>query len=162
MQVFFQTIFLIRPWKALFVTSSDEIHEWWFRWSLDRYRSVLHIDYPSPIGRVINFPFSLFFSLFLRWACWNNSSHSICYGMIFGLLYLNAQKFGLIDDSSRQHLLSRPRIRFLVVAAALLGLGGYTAFTVTCHSKPKCNEVHSYLAFLPVKCIEIFLVSVNF
>ena len=112
---------------------------------------LAYIDYPSPIGRVINFPFSLFFSLFLRWACRNNSSHSICYGMIFGLLYLNAQKFGLIDDSSRQHLLSRPRIRFLVVAAALLGLGGYTAFTVTCHSKPKCNEVHSYLAFLPVK-----------
>jgi hypothetical protein len=81
-----------------------------------------------------------------------SSSHSICYGMIFGLLYLNAQKFGLIDDSSRQHLLSRPRIRFLVVAAALLGLGGYTAFTVTCHGgKPECNEVHSYLAFLPVK-----------
>jgi hypothetical protein len=82
--------------------------------------------------------------------------------MIFGLLYLNAQKFDLIDDSSRQHQLSRPRTRFLVVAAALLGLGGYTAFTVTCHSKPKCNQVHSYLAFLPVKCIEIFLVSVNF
>lgn len=38
-QVFFQAIFLVRPWKALFVTSNDEIHEWWFRWSLDRYRS---------------------------------------------------------------------------------------------------------------------------
>ncbi|KAK4010994.1 N-acetylneuraminate 9-O-acetyltransferase [Daphnia magna] len=111
-EVFFQAIFLVRPWKALFVTSNDEIHEWWFRWSLDRY--------------------------------------SICYGMIFGLLYLNAQKFGLIDDSARHHLLSRTRIRFLVVVAALLGLGGYTAFTITCHSKPKCNEVHSYLAFLPI------------
>ncbi|EFX82868.1 hypothetical protein DAPPUDRAFT_48914 [Daphnia pulex] len=111
-EVFFETIFLIRPWKALFVTSSDEIHEWWFRWSLDRY--------------------------------------SICYGMIFGFLYLNAQKFGLIDDSTRQHLLSRTKIRFLVVLAALIGLGGYTAFTITCHSKPECNEVHSYLAFLPI------------
>ncbi len=46
-QVFFQDIFLMRPWKALFVTSDDEIHEWWFRWSLDRYRFWLHIDYPS-------------------------------------------------------------------------------------------------------------------
>jgi hypothetical protein len=76
--------------------------------------------------------------------------YSICYGMIFGFLYLNAQKFGLIDDSTRQHLLSRTKIRFLVVLAALIGLGGYTAFTITCHNKPECNEVHSYLAFLPV------------
>jgi hypothetical protein len=50
-QVFFETIFLIRPWKALFVTSSDEIHEWWFRWSLDRYRSAcIYRLPPSPIG----------------------------------------------------------------------------------------------------------------
>ena len=77
-------------------------------------------------------------------------SFSICFGMVFGFLYLNAQKFGLIDDSTRQHLLSRTRIRVLVVFAAVLGLGGYTAFTVTCKSKPECNEVHSYLTFLPV------------
>lgn len=37
-KVFFSTIFSMRPWKALFVTKDDEIHEWWFRWSLDRYR----------------------------------------------------------------------------------------------------------------------------
>lgn len=82
--------------------------------------------------------------------------------MIFGLLYLNAQKFGLIDDSARHHLLSRTRIRFLVVVAALLGLGGYTAFTITCHSKPKCNEVHSYLAFLPVRIFWFYFLKFDF
>lgn len=37
-QVFFEKIFVMRPWKALFVTTDDDIHEWWFRWQLDRYR----------------------------------------------------------------------------------------------------------------------------
>lgn len=39
-EVFFENIFLIRPWKALFVTTDDSIQEWWFRWKIDRY-SVL-------------------------------------------------------------------------------------------------------------------------
>ena len=73
--------------------------------------------------------------------------------MIFGFLYLNGQKFGLIDDSTRQHLLNGRLTRWSVLLAAVLGLGGYTVFTVTCHSKPECNEVHSYLAFIPVSII---------
>ena len=38
LQVFFEKVFVTRPWKALFVTIDDDIHEWWFRWKLDRYR----------------------------------------------------------------------------------------------------------------------------
>ena len=37
-QVFFEKVFVTRPWKALFVTTDDDIREWWFRWRLDRYR----------------------------------------------------------------------------------------------------------------------------
>jgi hypothetical protein len=40
-QVFFEKIFLMRPLKPLFVTSDDSIHEWRFRWQLDRYVSKL-------------------------------------------------------------------------------------------------------------------------
>ncbi|XP_049818602.1 N-acetylneuraminate 9-O-acetyltransferase isoform X2 [Aethina tumida] len=40
-EVFFEKIFVTRPWKALFVTTDDDIHDWWFRWKLDRY-SVLY------------------------------------------------------------------------------------------------------------------------
>lgn len=40
-EVFFEKIFVTRPWKALFVTTDDEIHEWWSRWKLDRY-SVMY------------------------------------------------------------------------------------------------------------------------
>ncbi|CAG0898090.1 unnamed protein product, partial [Cyprideis torosa] len=36
-EVFFERIFVTRPWKALFVSTDDDIHEWWFRWKLDRY-----------------------------------------------------------------------------------------------------------------------------
>ncbi|XP_063235873.1 N-acetylneuraminate 9-O-acetyltransferase isoform X2 [Bacillus rossius redtenbacheri] len=36
-EVFFEKVFVTRPWKALFVTTDDDIHEWWHRWKLDRY-----------------------------------------------------------------------------------------------------------------------------
>ncbi len=39
--MFFEKVFLTRPWKALFVTTDDDIREWWFRWRLDRYRSEI-------------------------------------------------------------------------------------------------------------------------
>ncbi|CAH1979746.1 unnamed protein product [Acanthoscelides obtectus] len=39
-EVFFEKIFVTRPWKALFVTTDDDIHEWWSRWKLDRYSSM--------------------------------------------------------------------------------------------------------------------------
>jgi len=39
-EVFFEKVFVTRPWKALFVTTDDDIHEWWFRWKLDRYSII--------------------------------------------------------------------------------------------------------------------------
>lgn len=36
-QVFFEKIFVTRPWKALFVTTDDDIREWWQKWRVDRY-----------------------------------------------------------------------------------------------------------------------------
>ncbi|XP_059058073.1 N-acetylneuraminate 9-O-acetyltransferase [Achroia grisella] len=36
-EVFFQKIFVTRPWKALFVNADDDIHQWWLRWKQDRY-----------------------------------------------------------------------------------------------------------------------------
>lgn len=32
-EVFFEKVFVTRPWKALFVTTDDDIHEWWFRYA---------------------------------------------------------------------------------------------------------------------------------
>lgn len=39
-EVFFERIFVTRPWKALFVSMDDDIHEWWYRFKLDRYTST--------------------------------------------------------------------------------------------------------------------------
>ncbi|KAJ2943540.1 hypothetical protein O0L34_g16649 [Tuta absoluta] len=36
-EVFFQKIFVTRPWKALFVNADDDIHQWWLQWKQDRY-----------------------------------------------------------------------------------------------------------------------------
>ncbi|KAL1129008.1 hypothetical protein AAG570_013540 [Ranatra chinensis] len=36
-EVFFEKVFVTRPWKALFVTTDDDIHDWWLRWKLNRY-----------------------------------------------------------------------------------------------------------------------------
>lgn len=82
--------------------------------------------------------------------------------MVFGFVYVNAQKHGLIDDSTRQNLLSRPRTLLPVVVAALLGFFGYTAFTLTCLNKPECNAVHSYTAFVPVTTFYSFILKENF
>ena len=39
-EVFFEKIFLMRPFKSLFVLQDDSVHEWRFRWMLDRYSVV--------------------------------------------------------------------------------------------------------------------------
>ncbi|XP_041374729.1 N-acetylneuraminate 9-O-acetyltransferase-like [Gigantopelta aegis] len=39
-EVFFEKVFLTRPFKGMFVMSDDSIHEWRFRWQLDRYSVV--------------------------------------------------------------------------------------------------------------------------
>ncbi|KAI3385778.1 hypothetical protein SNEBB_000417 [Seison nebaliae] len=33
----FDSFFLQPPWKDLFVSADDSVHEWWFRWWLDRF-----------------------------------------------------------------------------------------------------------------------------
>ena len=43
-KVFFEKIFVTHPWKALFVSSDDDIGEWWRKWKLDRYRYIIIND----------------------------------------------------------------------------------------------------------------------
>ena len=46
--------------------------------------------------------------------------------MVFGFVYLNAQKHGVIDDSTRQNLLNKGRALVPVSFAGLLGFIGLT------------------------------------
>ncbi|XP_025407376.1 N-acetylneuraminate 9-O-acetyltransferase isoform X2 [Sipha flava] len=48
-EVFFDKIFLTRPWKALFVTTDDDIHEWWYRWKLNRFSVVYGVIFSFAI-----------------------------------------------------------------------------------------------------------------
>lgn len=110
-EVFFERIFVTRPWKALFVTTDDDIHEWWYRWKLDRY--------------------------------------SISYGMIFAAMFHIAQKYGKIDDNTHHNLFSG-RISLLASLLAMLGIGFYTTFSFLCRNKQDCEEIHSYVVFVPI------------
>ena len=69
--------------------------------------------------------------------------------MVFAFFSLNAQKYGFFENYTRANLWSGNRLAF-VVFLSFIGIGGYTAFTLTCRNKPECNEVHSYIAFVPV------------
>lgn len=110
-EVFFERIFLMRPWRALFVSADDFVDEWWYRFKLDRY--------------------------------------SCAYGMIFAAVFLAAQKFNIIDDSNHGNLFSR-RISLSSTLLSIAGLGFYTTFTFFCKNKLDCEEIHSYVVFIPI------------
>ncbi|XP_014250867.1 N-acetylneuraminate 9-O-acetyltransferase [Cimex lectularius] len=110
-EVFFEKVFVTRPWKALFVTTDDDIHEWWVRWKLNRY--------------------------------------SMCYGVIFGLALVTAQRFNLVDDSNHSNLMSK-RPALALIFLSLLGLSAASAYAFLCPSDLDCDEVHSYSTFVPI------------
>ncbi|XP_015593791.1 N-acetylneuraminate 9-O-acetyltransferase [Cephus cinctus] len=99
-EVFFEKVFVTRPWKALFVTTDDDIREWWSRWRVDRY--------------------------------------SVAWGIAFGAGLLALQRIDHIPGTA------------LAPVLALLSLAAYTTFTILCHSVSECEEVHSYIAFIPI------------
>ncbi|CAF4926844.1 unnamed protein product [Pieris macdunnoughi] len=110
-EVFFQKIFVMRPWKALFVNSDDDIHQWWLDWKQDRY--------------------------------------SLAYGIIFAIAYLLAQRYNLLDDNNHSNLFT-PGISLSATLLAFIGLGSYITFTFFCTNTFDCNEIHSYVTFLPI------------
>lgn len=120
-EVFFEKIFVTRPWKALFVTTDDDIREWWFRWKLDRYSTM--------------------------------------YGMAFSALLIIGQKYNIIDDNNHSNLFSK-RMALSFTLLAFLGLGIYTTITFLCDSELECDEIHSYVAFIPIVSF-IFLRNVS-
>ncbi|KMQ93180.1 cas1 domain-containing protein 1 [Lasius niger] len=99
-QVFFEKVFVTRPWKALFVTTDDDIREWWSRWRVDRY--------------------------------------SVVWGLTFGAGLVALQRLDHIPGTALSSVL------------ALISLIAYTTFTILCHSVSECEEIHSYVAFIPI------------
>ncbi|ELU01043.1 hypothetical protein CAPTEDRAFT_167181 [Capitella teleta] len=112
-EVLFEQVFLTQPIQSLFVSADSSIHEWRFRWQLDRFSTI--------------------------------------YGMVFGLFFILGQKVKLWDDSGDAGLFSVP-VNAAVGFVALIGFIGYSVFASTCESKPSCNHIHSYIAFIPIVC----------
>lgn len=62
------------------------------------------------------------------------------------------QEEPLIDDSGPSNLFGsrRPLITALVLFGSVVGLCAYILFALHCPSKIACNEVHTYLTFVPI------------
>ncbi|KAH0560977.1 N-acetylneuraminate 9-O-acetyltransferase [Cotesia glomerata] len=99
-EVFFEKVFVTRPWKALFVTTDDDIREWWSRWRVDRY--------------------------------------SVAFGVAFGAGLLAFQRIDHIPGN------------VFIPLIALVSLAAYTIFTLLCVSVSECEEIHSYIVFIPI------------
>lgn len=106
--MFFEKVFVTRPWKALFVTTDDDIREWWSRWRVDRY--------------------------------------SVVWGLTFGAGLVALQRIDHIPGTALSSVL------------ALVSLIAYTTFTILCHSVSECEEIHSYVAFIPVNYSNFFII----
>uniref|UniRef100_T1KKL8 Cas1p 10 TM acyl transferase domain-containing protein n=1 Tax=Tetranychus urticae TaxID=32264 RepID=T1KKL8_TETUR len=87
-EVFFEKIFLTRPWKALFVTTDDSIKEWEFRWKLDRY-SV-------PAGMV----FGYFYYLLKHFHILDDKNHSNLFSRRISLMVVVSSLCGIIGYAS--------------------------------------------------------------
>lgn len=110
-EVFFERIFVMRPWKALFVTTDDDIHEWWNRWKLDRY--------------------------------------TVSYGLILAAVQHSALKYNIIDDTTNHNLFSG-KTTLMSALFAMLSIALYTIFSFLCRNKMDCEEIHSYVVFIPI------------
>lgn len=76
------------------------------------------------------------------------------YGMVFSLLYNAMTQYSIIEDKSGSNLLGgRPAV--VVCCVASICLASYSAFTSFCTNKPDCNEVHPYVAWVPVSLHDV-------
>jgi hypothetical protein len=69
--------------------------------------------------------------------------------MIFAAMYLSAQKYNLLADDNHGNLFSR-RISLSLCLLAIGGIGFYTTYTFLCKNKQDCEEIHSYVVFIPI------------
>lgn len=71
------------------------------------------------------------------------------FGIIFAIAYLLAQRYNFLDDNNHSNLFT-PGISLSATLLAFIGLGSYVTFTFFCTNTFDCNEIHSYVAFLPI------------
>lgn len=72
------------------------------------------------------------------WSRWRVDRYSVVWGLTFGAGLVALQRLDHIPGTALSSLL------------ALVSLIAYTTFTILCHSVSECEEIHSYVAFIPV------------
>ncbi|XP_014666297.1 PREDICTED: CAS1 domain-containing protein 1-like isoform X2 [Priapulus caudatus] len=83
------------------------------------------------------------------WFRWQLDRYSVVFGVIFGYAYFLLKRFELLDDKGNGSLFSRG-VCWIVCLLSVIGIMSYTTFTFFCKTKPECNEVHPYVAFIPI------------
>ena len=129
-QVFFEKIFVTRPWKALFVTTDDDIHEWWFRWKLDRYSIAA--------GGI----FALVTLVGGRMKLYDDSNHGSLWPKSISIPVSLAAVLGLASYT----------FFALLCRSVYVEEQSFNYFKIfsSFRNKMDCNEVHPYISFLPI------------
>ena len=73
------------------------------------------------------------------------------YGFSLAFLCAVGQRFKLYDDGGHSGALWHRSVSVFVTVASLLGVASFSAFAWYCKSKLECNEIHPYIAFIPVR-----------
>lgn len=72
------------------------------------------------------------------WSRWRVDRYSVAWGLTFGAGLVALQRIDHIPGTALSSVL------------ALVSLIAYTTFTILCHSVSECEEIHSYVAFIPI------------
>lgn len=82
---------------------------------------------------------------------WSIDRYSTLYGLLFAFGMMIGRKFKLFNESnSESGLFSSRGLTWFISVTSVSCLTGYIIFTAVCRSKQECNEIHSYVAFVPI------------
>lgn len=93
LQGFFESIFSAGPFSKLFELNGS-VHEWWFRWKLDRFVSIPPPPPPRPPAAPAD--------VNGRSVAWQ----AVIHGMLFAFIYLVLQKRQVLSESKGEALFS--------------------------------------------------------
>ncbi|WAR10767.1 CASD1-like protein [Mya arenaria] len=75
--------------------------------------------------------------------------HSVVFGMVFAFGYQILKRYKVIHDTDGRNMFSTA-ITWTMAGVGVIGIVSYAAFSGVCRNKEECNEVHSYITFVPL------------
>lgn len=141
---------MTRPWKALFVSSDDDISGWWNRWKLDRYSMILGVIFGFLVAMAKRAKL-----LTKEDSGLASSDHDDDVELLLPRSKITKDETSLKPFESKLVHLTRRMLRnwifrSLVVLICIGGLAGYSTFAHFCNTQLNCKEIHPYLVALPV------------